>query len=730
VVNGLYLEAAGSTPSCGAIICENRHLHLFGIEYALLGSVNKSEYVHFPISETKWDYFFDGSSPSIRVVATSDKQSWFEGDIVLSDLVPEQLKVLRDILPDFPRKHDLNNYEYELRIIRFRLSQQSMHFAPVEPDEDYNSMLGKSEDGYEIRSWTGGNVPQVYRLPKKHFLGQSEREGGFSLWWWNADASVFNSVGFQREDIKSPSGGKLIECDSRPVIASIQGTIRGKNIEESPSLIYLSGENIKFQTSKSKIYSCPVDVRAVVFEGKIVLLDVDRDVCLQVDSKQLSPKAIADRLGLSLDSTNIDQQVVGFVTYEDGKNRRSGPVSLNCEHRIESQIESFPLQLEFSQIKRANANIYVAESEGEKWTLRVDPRDDQRVRERVLHGSIIAQFSDDSPSIIGREIESHYDVLNGLRVNEFMFLLFKNLGEMHETMQLPPSPAELFNRLDGENTSKDDIESLIEKCLELSIMLPELSRKLEELGTEYPHQVSQMHAEWMGKVFGEKFGEKRQAKLSMMLVRKFRQHVRSIQGDLWRSLGKIERLLVRLEPVYGEHVKKARNKTQNRALIASGLTTAAATGAVFVNPLTAVFAGISVINLLNNISSQLIGDSHRTALLLELGPQVLKWWFTFEKTFYFYVYESNNYLNDAFKDLKKIHLNNWRKMEKQDKSEILERLPQLLREQIEQESQRRFEGMGENRIRQDMIETLEKLHGKGEELVNGCLRLNVIDGEA
>ena len=69
-------------------------------------------------------------------------------------------------------------------------------------------------------------------------------------------------------------------------------------------------------------------------------------------------------------------------------------------------------------------------------------------------------------------------------------------------------------------------------------------------------------------------------------------------------------------------------------------------------------------------------------------------------------------------------------MEKQDKSEILERLPQLLREQIEQESQRRFEGMGENRIRQDMIETLEKLHGKGEELVNGCLRLNVIDGEA
>ena len=714
-INGLNVE--GLTNS-GVFVCKKKRLHLYGVQKAFLGPLSQSEYAICGLDDLRCHFSFDGRSPVLLMHVTLKNESWFEANVALGDL--EQIKILRTKFPSFPKRMSLDCVDYEMRVRKTWVSRQSLDAAPSEFGSYKPSIVGQKNNGYVIRSWMDDGQVQAFEVNDDDYFGFSEESGKPTAGWWDAGKSTWVTVGFQDEDTKLPRAKhpQVTDFQRPPLVARIRGLIGGENLSDATALIFNKQDGIFVYISRKKSFFCNLDIHSHFIDDDLILVDAAEDTCFVLDHDLLDGKSIARRLNLNIAEPEEPSDILGMIEYSDSRAGFDGPVYLNFQDRIVSRVAVTPVDLGFTEMRREKPGVYVAGSASDTFRLRFDLRDESRVREFVLHGSVMAQISD------GTGARKLYHVLNGLRVRRFMSLLYASHGDLFVEIQKSPSPNELLaSGFSREKNNDENLKHLLEKILLLAQKLPELKRSLEVLGAEYPHCINTLDVTWLKRAFGEQVGNGWARQSGLNHVSQLRAFVRSTQSTLWRSLSEIERVLVRLEPVYAEQLKAARNTARKQKYIVSTATSAMTVGLGFYNPMSFYVAGISLVNMINSVISDIKSNAQHKAMLMELGPEVLKWWSVFEKTFSFQVFESKAYLDGYFLQLAQRDAGLFKQMQNSNDTDLHAILKKALIEQIEQESQQRLESLGGNLIQEDMAETIESVHDKGRDLVTGCSTL-------
>lgn len=657
-------------------------------------------------------------------------------------------------LRGFPERFQIGQYRFSAIPVEIKVEPLEVQQVVAKENKDLvvegRGLVAEGAGTVLLRRWSTSDTPEDLELPIVSHRATCRTKFGSAIHVFAraghtilVETAPSSSLEKFLSEVQPALGGPTLSLfpGGRPGLFEIAGEFRGEVLPE-PRLILIPLTNKRLELlapeTGGQSWTLDVPVQATYSDSQLVLFNKEQGILLAIRAEQAAATRLAEALGAKLSDYPWDAGFLAFqqprVNYGPDNGVRVPIYFYKNDRRFAGWNKSLPFDVDSRSLARGVLDgrpaYFLKRSDREApLKLLVPDVDERRLREAVMVG----QVEDDAA---GNDLDRLYQVLNELRVRNFLTRLFDDLLLLHQQIHASPSVADLLEDLaameshSGKNgeppprrTEKQIREELLRKVLLLASRLPELKRNLERLGTFYPYQVLTWDEQWLTRTFGPKVAQAITSHARHAMISELRGFVRTTQAGIWRSLAEIERILARLEPVYSERMKEVRKKAFVRQLGASAITgvLGGATGAWYI-------PAVSALNAVNSVIGAWDLGQQDNALLLDNAEDTLRWLETFSDSLVMQIGESNEFLLRYFQRLslrdRKLVLEH---VAKEHQPAALLTIRTVLKDQIRIETTSRFTelwegaplielGPGAPQIRQDLVDVLDQLLHEGRRL--------------
>lgn len=247
-----------------------------------------------------------------------------------------------------------------------------------------------------------------------------------------------------------------------------------------------------------------------------------------------------------------------------------------------------------------------------------------------------------------------YSQYNNARKHNFLLVAFGDLILLNRSLEAGTPISQLCTKLDEVGSEKfaddkDLRDETVAKTMLLASSLQEIKQKYELLSAMAPYYWVQREAGWLSHAFGAESAKTVLTSERQRMVPALRRQIRTIQSDLYRSLGQIESGIRPLESIFSrEEVQKhwsSRVRTYLPAATQVAIGIAAistgAGGLMGVNLLAGAFATHGLGNVLGIFQK----DREAAAQVRRAAQSIFPWWQIFMKTLVISIFEAGEFMN-------------------------------------------------------------------------------------
>lgn len=292
-----------------------------------------------------------------------------------------------------------------------------------------------------------------------------------------------------------------------------------------------------------------------------------------------------------------------------------------------------------------------------------------------------------------------YKKYNLVKRNNFLNAIYSDIIIFNKALESGIGMSDLTNKLNATEPivfaeDKQLREATIEKVMLLSVILPQIKRKLELLTSMYPYLWLQQESNFIKSILGQQCQGTVIAGERKRLIPLIRQGLRLTQGNIQRSLSEIEMGIRPLEAVLAkDEIQKHWSSKTRRfvpALVQGGLAVgliASGTGGLMG---TRLLVGVIGTQALGGLFGAFQQDKEAAAHVKRVAGTIFPWWEVFMKTLVVAIYESGNFINEENARAEKRDYQLLNSLDHDDKTNALKKLPKLLRKLLLEAEGKRF----------------------------------------
>ena len=251
-----------------------------------------------------------------------------------------------------------------------------------------------------------------------------------------------------------------------------------------------------------------------------------------------------------------------------------------------------------------------------------------------------------------------YSQYNNARKHNFLLVAFGDLILLNRSLESGTPISQLCEKLDEVGSEKfaddkDLRDETVAKTMLLASSLQAIKQKYELLSAMAPYYWVQREAGWLSQAFGAESTKTVLTSERQRMVPALRRQIRTIQSDLYRSLGQIESGIRPLESIFSrEEVQKhwsSRVRTYLPAAtqIAIGIAGLYTGGTSFLitGPGMNLLAGAFATHGLGNILGIFQKDREAAAQVRRAAQSIFPWWQIFMKTLVISIFEAGEFMD-------------------------------------------------------------------------------------
>lgn len=333
-----------------------------------------------------------------------------------------------------------------------------------------------------------------------------------------------------------------------------------------------------------------------------------------------------------------------------------------------------------------------------------------------------------------------YSQYNAARKNNFLIVIFGDILLLNRALESGTPMSELCRKLDemGGVTFAEDQrlrEETVAKTLLLASSLQDIKQKYEIISAMSPYYWLESESKWMAQAFGSRIASNAVTSERKRLVPTVRRQVRSIQSDLFRSLGQIEAAIRPLESIFSrEEVQRhwsSRVRVFAPQIAHAGLGAASLlldpTGSTALRLLGGAFATSALGGVLSHIQK----DREAAAQIQRAAQGIFPWWQVFMKTLVISIYEAGEFMDAENTVAMKRDRQFIESVPAEQRAAALQRVNSSLRKRIVEERRNRFgEVFSGSGVRvMQILEDIERSSGEQMKLtVDSFMETLVVTG--
>jgi len=335
---------------------------------------------------------------------------------------------------------------------------------------------------------------------------------------------------------------------------------------------------------------------------------------------------------------------------------------------------------------------------------------------------------------------SLYSQHNAARRNNFLLVIFGDILLLNRALESGTPMSELCAKLDemGGVTFAEDKrlrEETVAKTLLLASSLQDIKQKFEIISAMSPYYWLESESKWMTQAFGNQIATAAIPGERKRLIPTVRRQVRSIQSDMFRSLGQIEAAIRPLESIFSrEEVQRhwsSRVRVFAPQITQAGLGVASLlldpTGSTALRLLGGAFATSALGGVLSHVQK----DREAAAQIQRAAQGIFPWWQIFMKTLVISIYEAGEFMDAENTVAMKRDRQFIELIPAEQKPAALQRVNSALRKRIVEERRNRFgEVLSGSGVRvMQIIEDIERSSGEQMKLtVDSFMETLVVTG--
>lgn len=336
---------------------------------------------------------------------------------------------------------------------------------------------------------------------------------------------------------------------------------------------------------------------------------------------------------------------------------------------------------------------------------------------------------------------SLYSQYNAARKNNFLLVIFGDILLLNRALESGTPMSELCTKLDeiGGVTFAEDKhlrEETIAKTMLLASSLQDIKQKYEIISAMSPYYWVEAEAKWMTQAFGSRIASTAISSERKRLVPTVRRQVRSIQSDMFRSLGQIEAAIRPLESIFSrEEVQRhwsSRLRVFAPQIAQAGLGVASLLIDPTGNTAFKLLGGAFATSALGGVLSHVQKDKEAAAQIQRAAQGIFPWWQIFMKTLVISIYEAGEFMDAENTVAMKRDRKFIESIPAEQKPAAMQRVNSALRMRIVEERKNRFgeilSGSGVRVMR--IIEDIERSSGEQMKLtVDSFVETLVVTGK-
>jgi len=335
---------------------------------------------------------------------------------------------------------------------------------------------------------------------------------------------------------------------------------------------------------------------------------------------------------------------------------------------------------------------------------------------------------------------SLYSQYNAARKNNFLLVIFGDILLLNRALESGTPMSELCRKLDemGGVTFAEDQrlrEETVAKTMLLASSLQDIKQKYEIISAMSPYYWLESESKWMVQAFGSRIASNAVTSERKRLVPTVRRQVRSIQSDLFRSLGQIEAAIRPLESIFSREEIQRHWSSRVRVFAPQIAQTGLGAASLLLDPTGStalrLLGGAFATSALGGVLSHLQKDREAAAQIQRAAQGIFPWWQVFMKTLVISIYETGEFMDAENTVAMKRDRQFIESLPAEQRAVALQRVNSSLRKRIVEERKNRFgEVFSGSGVRvMQIIEDIERSSGEQMKLtVDAFMETLVVTG--
>lgn len=335
---------------------------------------------------------------------------------------------------------------------------------------------------------------------------------------------------------------------------------------------------------------------------------------------------------------------------------------------------------------------------------------------------------------------SLYSQHNAARKNNFLLVIFGDILLLNRALESGTPMSELCKNLDemGGVTFAEDKrlrEETVAKTMLLASSLQDIKQKYEIISAMSPYYWVEAETKWITQAFGNSVASAAVPSERKRLVPTVRRQVRSIQSDMFRSLGQIEAAIRPLESIFSREEVQRHWSSRVRVFAPQIAQAGLGAASLLIDPTGSMafklLGGAFATSALGGILSHVQKDKEAAAQIQRAAQGIFPWWQIFMKTLVISIYEAGEFMDAENTVAMKRDRKFIESIPDEQKVVAMQRVNSALRKRIVEERKNRFgEVLSGSGVRvMQIIEDIERSSGEQMKLtVDSFLETLVFTG--
>lgn len=335
---------------------------------------------------------------------------------------------------------------------------------------------------------------------------------------------------------------------------------------------------------------------------------------------------------------------------------------------------------------------------------------------------------------------SLYSQHNAARKNNFLLVIFGDILLLNRALESGTPMSELCRKLDemGGVTFAEDKrlrEETVAKTMLLASSLQDIKQKYEIISAMSPYYWVEAEAKWMTQAFGSSIASAAVPNERKRLVPTVRRQVRSIQSDMFRSLGQIEAAVRPLESIFAREEVQRHWSSRVRVFAPQIAQAGLGAASLLIDPTGSMafklLGGAFATSALGGVLSHVQKDKEAAAQIQRAAQGIFPWWQIFMKTLVISIYEAGEFMDAENTVAMKRDRKFIESIPAEQKAAAMQRVNSSLRKRIVEERRNRFgEVLSGSGVRvMQIIEDIERSSGEQMKLtVDSFVETLVVTG--